>query len=196
MQHNLVKEMVESVLRDHHKHEWSIQGLGMLRTYLSASLRLHVWNEEARVAGASTMHTHPWDFTSYVVVGRMIDSVFQKARSGTLDGGEVFNHQMLRCGVGGGLVGSPDKVLLKSVGEGQHTAGLSYHRFASDIHSSAFDNGTVTLVKRVFKSDTEHAHVYWKGPAEWGSAEPRRATLEEVSAIVGFSFSKYFGDVT
>lgn len=42
----------------------------------------------------------------------------------------------------------------------------------------------MTLVRREFLPDTEHAHVFFKESDGWVSAEPRAATTDEVTAFV------------
>lgn len=188
----LVNDMTESVLRHWRRHQWSIQGLGMLRTYINPSLRLHIWSSDAQTKGASVMHTHPWDFESYVVAGCMADTTYREASHGGIYSRALYNRQVIKCGSGGGPVGSPESVYLEQVGVERYTAGQSYAHDAEDIHSSAFDNGTVTLVQRHFKEDTELARVYWDTDGRWGSAEPRVAVASEIAPIVEHSLETYF----
>jgi hypothetical protein len=62
--------------------------------------------------------------------------------------------------------------------------GDVYQQMASEIHESQPEDGTVTIMERPKGPDfTEHAFVYWdidRGPIGWVSAEPRRATHEQV----------------
>lgn len=54
---------------DGRRNDWSTQGLGMLRLYLSREVRLHVWHSAFRVPSVSDIHDHPWDFRSDIVCG-------------------------------------------------------------------------------------------------------------------------------
>lgn len=63
------KLLVKAVLEHAQVYTWQLQGLGMLRLYLNKATRLHVWHSGFSVPGASTIHTHPWDFKSEVVAG-------------------------------------------------------------------------------------------------------------------------------
>lgn len=45
--------MVQDVLEQPHRREWSLQGFGMLRTYLSFDMRLNIWNRQFRIPNVS-----------------------------------------------------------------------------------------------------------------------------------------------
>lgn len=188
MNHQIIKYMTSFILRNHDKFEWTIQGLGMLRVYITPELRLHVWHSSAREPGASVIHSHPWDFCSNVIAGCITDVRFRESADG-----KPHNKQVIRCGPGGGLEGDPQQVYLLPRTYRGYVAGKKYYALAEDIHYSTFDDGTVTLVNRTFKQDTEHAAVYWPEGEEWGTAEPRIATPKEVKLICESSLDKYFG---
>ncbi len=59
--------------------EWSLQGFGMLRLYLSKEVRLHVWDDRYAVKNVTTIHTHPWHFRSTVLFGELTDVLYQGA---------------------------------------------------------------------------------------------------------------------
>lgn len=183
----LIKPLVAFILRNHENHDWTIQGLGMLRVYLSDELRLHIWHSHAQVPEASVIHTHPWDFCSNVIAGCVTDVHFKERNVG-----RPYHKQLIRCGEGGGLEGEPKDVRLGAGKYKVYTEGDKYYMLADQLHYTQFDNGTVTIVKRTFKEDTEHAAVYWPEGGEWGTAEPRKATPEEVKLICEDSLRKYF----
>ena len=89
--------------------QWSVQGLGMLRTYITKELRLHLWNPALEAPGASKLHTHPWDLHSVVLSGQIVDTVYRSRPFGT----PTHWRQRLRCGVGGCLVDAPDTTRLE-----------------------------------------------------------------------------------
>ena len=158
---------------------WSYQGFGMLRYYITESRRLHIWNPSRRVDAVSDVHTHPWNFRSTVLCGALVDRVFVER-----EGVSPFMRQTIACGEGGGLVGDPCPVELAQSRSTLHAEGASYSHPASAIHrSEILEPGTVTVCVREFLEDTEHAFVYWPRREEWGSAEPRPATLEEIDAF-------------
>ena len=170
-----LQELVRSALegeRENPTRKWTLQGLGMLRTYVdeAETMRLHIWDSRFAVPGVSEMHTHPWDMVSRVVSGEVYNRKFVPT-----DGGYPYMRQKLLCGAGGGLCGVPERVEL-STGKGELVLpGESYSQAWHEIHVSEPADGTVTLIRRVFGSDRDHAYVFWPEGEEWVSAEPRQA---------------------
>ena len=195
MKDRVIKKLVEDLLTHPERQEWTLQGFGMLRCYLSPEVRLHVWDSRFKWPGVSELHTHPWDFNSLVVAGVVHNHRFVETIEGAHQGsGQQIPRmrQTIRCGEGGGLVGDPAPVFLAEQPTETFREGETYTQEASEIHRSVPEDGTVTLVEREFREDTEHAYVYFRG--EWGTAEPRPATPEEVEAILGYSLSRWFTD--
>jgi hypothetical protein len=169
--------LVKAILEHPDYYNWSLQGLGMLRLYLATDLRLHVWDSRFAFPGASPIHNHPWNFDSYVVKGTIRQERFHEVT----EGGEVFNYSTLQCGPGGCLVTEPQKIWLARGITEIYGPRQIYSQTANEIHWSQPDDGTVTLVHRIFnREDVDHANIYWPENEEWGSAEPRPATREEV----------------
>jgi hypothetical protein len=194
----LVRDLVRDLLereRDaasvgEHVRDWSLQGLGMLRTYLDPgrTLRLHVWDGEFQAPGVSQMHTHPWDMESYVVSGHITNTKFQQEAPGY---GYGYSRQTILCGEGGGLEGEPEEVWLTPAVREEIGAGGVYRQTADEIHVSSPEDGTVTVVRRVFGSDRDRAYVFWPKGTEWGSAEPRAATGAEVNSICARALARW-----
>lgn len=181
-----------SVIFDHPgEFEWTLQGFGMLRTYLSKTLRLHVWHSEYAVPDVSLVHTHPWDFESLVVCGRILNTRFEQVAE---DEGIPYQYSTIKCGAGGGMRSDPVPCGLLSHGIEEICAGEIYQQKANEIHFSNPDDGTITLVDRTFHADTEHAKVFWPAGQEWVSAEPRPATSREVENILTAAWSKFRED--
>lgn len=200
MTNSLLKQSVQFILEHATSFSWSLQGLGMLRLYLSQSLRLHVWNSEYAVPNVSRLHTHPWNFDSYVVAGNLTNNRYQQVAIDELPQGQLriikrpwveFYRQQILCGPGGCLMDDPTKVFLEHVGAEHYGYGCTYGQEASEVHDTVAANGTVTLVTRQFLPDKDHAYVYWND-GEWVSAEPRPATSEEILAITQHSLATYF----
>jgi hypothetical protein len=185
----LTKALVKNLLENPHDNEWSIQGLGMLRTYLAPETRLHVWSQVASVEAASKMHTHPWDFESLIVSGRVCDFNCREITQYE-GGGTRMRKQTIRCGEGGGLIGEPEDVRISVWPPKAYTEGQTYSHKAEDIHYSVPEEGSVTIIQREFREDTEHAFVYFNG--EWGTAEPRPATDGEIVAVCGSALERWF----
>lgn len=180
---NTTKLLVKKILEKPLGHDWSIQGFGMLRLYLADELRMHIWNSKKMVEDVSLIHTHPWDFVSEVVVGQITNVRYTESTPGTPFS---LKHQYakIRCGVGGGIAKGElqaergEKWLVAQDRE-IYSIGETYTQSANEIHRSEPKDGTVTIVRRYFKSDPDHAYVFWDH-GDWVSAEPRKATDEEV----------------
>ncbi len=182
------------VLRNWGRYEWTLQGFGMLRTYISKEVRLHVWNSKFMVPNVTTIHDHPWHFESLVVAGAIVNTRYDvRPVMGQYDEWrlrEPFIRSQIVCGPGGGN----DAASLRARGERVwliqpglptcYKAGATYRQRADEVHHTSYVDGTVTLVRREFLPDTEHAHVFFKESDGWVSAEPRAATADEVTAFV------------
>jgi len=191
--HSTIRLLIRKILERPHNHDWSLQGFGMLRLYLSDSLRLHVWDETFAVPGVSIMHTHPWDFTSTVIAGYITNRIYRQV-DGTVPNVEWCMRQLIKCGVGGGPCESntPEPCHVKLHKAKTYVEGQRYAERSEQIHTSHPVRGTVTLVKRSFKQDTEHAYVYWPYGGKWISAEPKPARKEQVESIASYSLREWF----
>lgn len=189
----LVKKILERSLDG--SGGWSLQGLGMLRMYLSEEVRLHIWDSRYAVPNVSRLHDHPWSFQSYVVAGQLANQRYsERSQSLVSHTKSVFCVQQLKCGPGGGLIGEPSVLALFPEPIEVMQAGCAYRQAASEIHDTIPEDGTVTIITRTFPlgRDREHARVFWPYGTEWVSAEPRRATPEVVEDIVSYSLQRWF----
>lgn len=150
----------------------------MLRTYLTKEIRLHVWDSRYAVKDVSLLHDHPWDFTSVVVSGQLMNARYVEDPRG-----DQYEYGTIQCGPGGGRRSDTKKITLRGVLPDVVLSGEAYTQKADEIHRTYFLDGTVTLVERTFRPDTEHARVFWPVGLEWVSAEPRPATPGEVAEI-------------
>lgn len=203
---NLLQALVKPILENPLDRSWSLQGLGMLRTYLDEDHvhRLHVWTiDVANEIGASELHTHPWDFHSEVVAGVVCNTRFKPWPINIAGQGElpmkIWQVQKIKCGEGGCLVGEPSTVELCEGLEERYgndkpntVYPCRYEQKAGEIHRSKPLDGTVSIITRHFNSDTEHAYVYFPQDEEWISAEPRPATDDEIVKITRNSLEKWF----
>ena len=69
--HSLSKQLVKAILKSPYELKWSVQGLGMLRTYLSDEVRLHIWDRRLQIPQVSPLHDHPWHLDSEIVAGEL-----------------------------------------------------------------------------------------------------------------------------
>jgi hypothetical protein len=197
--HGLIKATVGTILANASQYEWTLQGLGMLRIYLGdKDLRLHVWDDRFAFPAVSEMHTHPWDFESYVVAGIVENYRFKSVakvppHKDNLQSAEAFMRQSIFCGVGGGLTEEdPEKVWLVKQPRELYRESDIYTQKANEIHVSVPRRGTVTIVRRHFLEDEDHAYVFWPHGEEWVSAEPREATPNEVESIARNALATWF----
>lgn len=153
---------------------WTIQGFGMMRTYLpyapnAKRFRLNVWDARLAVPEVSMMHDHPWDFTSWVINGKFQNVRFVEDHFN----GDEYKYMTIMCGECGGAKSEALSIRLRALPAESYGAGSIYHQDASEVHVSGYDDGTVTLNDRV--GDTEHARVFWPAGLEWVDAKPRPA---------------------
>jgi hypothetical protein len=183
----ITKTLVKNILENPGRYEWSVQGLGMMRTYISRELRLHIWDDRLEVPGASRIHDHPWSFVSYVVAGAIRNNVFIEDRAGL-----PYKSVLIHCGAGGCVKSDPVDVKLHHLMSTVYEEGRSYSQNHDELHDTSAERGTVTLVERYFdKEDTDHAKVYFPAYQEWGSAEPRPATKEEIEMVISNALKRF-----
>jgi hypothetical protein len=169
--------------------DWSIQGFGMLRTYLDTEQahRLHIWDAARANEEVSTIHDHPWDFTSRLYSGTLTNVRFIEDETA-----QLYQGARIRCGVGGGLVDDGPAELhgLREEADGLYLPGDTYSMEAPELHESLPSAGAVTVISRTFKGDRDHARVFW-ATGDWVTAEPRKATPAEVLAFTKLALSRW-----
>jgi hypothetical protein len=184
----VVRALVLKVLDRAQAYEWSLQGFGMLRTYCPESdIRISIWHNELRTPGVSLIHTHPWNFQSFVAGGRIHNHKYWEASILGHDKALHYWRCIVKAGEGGGLEGVPQAVWLVPEGAEDHGPNVTYGQRHSDIHKTEFLDGTVTVCQRTMPpavSDRDRAFVYWPQGESWVSAEPRPATGLEVAHAV------------
>lgn len=183
-----LKATIKQILEKAEHYEWSLQGFGMLRLYLTKETRLHVWSDSHTVPNVSDIHDHPWNFRSTVVAGELRNYRFTPVERGA----SRFLTRRILCGPGGCVMGEPAYVNLYEGVREIYFEGDDYYQGASEIHRSEPIDGTVTIITRAFLDDSDHANVFWRPGEEWVSAEPRPATPEEIKAITGNALRMWF----
>jgi hypothetical protein len=203
-EHERTKLLVQTILSHPYQYEWTAQGLGMLRMYLAPHLRLHIWDMRPTagliVPDASPIHDHPWDLESYIVAGLMqqrrfkivtspfgVDPLYDPTKEY-----EILKYTTIECGKNAHCTSEP-KIALVERGEIENIReGDQYTQVHDEIHESFPVSGTVTIVRRTFLEDTEHARAFWRGK-NWVSAAPRPATNEEIDKVCGYALREHFG---
>lgn len=189
-----LRPLVVSALQDD-RRQWTVQGFGFLRTYFGPPaqpkrFRLNLWHTRFTVPNVSTIHDHPWDFTSVIVAGKFGNQRYG-ARGTSSQDSPTHHFTTIKTGEGGGLEKSEVRdVTLVPYHREHFVPGDVYGQKADEIHETLFADGTVTLNERV--GDTEHARVFWPFGSNWVDAIPRVATRNEVSDTVLYSLREWF----
>lgn len=190
-QFRIMRELVKSILENPLDcgREWSLQGFGMLRLYLSPTLRLHVWSQEHVVQNVSTIHDHPWDFSSFVLSGRVDNRRLQEVPHGK----PTHFKRTIKCGPGGHAMPDETKVCLVADPLEIVRAGEAYGQLAAELHCSQPSHGAVSIIERLRPAgrDPDLATVCYPLGTEWVSAEPRPATRAEVFEITDAALSRW-----
>lgn len=160
--------------------DWEIQGFGMLRTYLTKDVRLHIWFSSLKTEQVSTIHNHPWDFTSLVLAGCIANTLFVEGEPGEA----THDRATILCGANAEIKSVIEPVRLRALSTEEIGAGQSYEQTANEIHDTKYLDGTVTLIERHPKKDPDHARVYWERGGVWVDAKPRKADPSEVGNII------------
>lgn len=152
----------------------------MLRLHVSDEVRINLWHSRYRVEDVSMIHTHPWDFKSWVVCGELANIKYEQTEAA---GFKDYSWATIKPGPAGGMMETAaDIIRLRPVIE-LVDAGKSYSQRHSEIHQSHPKDGTVTINCRQ-RVGEDVASVFWEKGREWVSARPRPATGVEVADIL------------
>lgn len=152
-----------SVLGHAHEFRWSVHGIGMLRTYPVAgnkTWRINLWHSSLRIPGISSLHTHPWDFASYILAGRIGNVRYLENRNAQA---KTHLRRQIECGDAGCVIGEDEYTSLTAINPVEvYRAGGQYIQHASEIHATSFDDGSITLNKRApYTGNGVPAVIYW-----------------------------------
>ena len=191
----LVEKILRSsvIMRESPTSKWQFQGFGWLRLQLTDTLRLHVWDSREAVANVSVIHDHPWNFSSQVVAGCMHNQRYAVLSAIEMQGRQP-THMVAKIRPGENLkmLTEAEPCILVPAAEHEVIApGQIYVQRADELHHSMPVPGTVTICDRL-RVGEDVARVCWPYGTEFVSAEPRRATPQEVERIITFSLNKWF----
>lgn len=178
----LTRPLVKKMLSRPEMFDWTIQGFGMVRAQFGSGeagdddLRLNIWHRRFRTPDVSDIHTHPWDFSSEVLAGRLYNVVYKThTKSATL-----YTSQKLIPGPNGGLLSTPRDIGLAQDRIMTLDRGDTYFQDRRCIHQSNWEqDGTVTVNRRI-RVGADEAWVFWPKGGEWVTAKPRTAKEAEV----------------
>lgn len=156
-------------------YEWRGHGIGMLRTYLDEekTIRLNLWHHRLLVPGISTLHTHPWYLTSSVVAGRIGNVRWLRNPQA-----DKFMEGRINCIEFAGIEGEPVEVGLERQETEWYGPGTGYKQEPAEIHSTEFEDGTATIMRRQGEH-MAYASVFWRVGEEYGDAT-RDVTTEDI----------------
>lgn len=185
-----MKQLIAPILERPDQFDWTLHGLGMLRTYLDPNTRLHIWSAGEAIARDSGLHNHPWDMQSWVIAGRMINTRFIEHRDG-----ELMNTGLVRCGPAAPLnmtLEDVDQRRLLALPSETLLEGSCYSQRAAEFHVSEPDDGTVTLMRKEPHADVCQARIAWPANNEWISADAYPASVDEVERITQNALQRWF----
>lgn len=178
---------VKSILETAVSFQWSLQGMGMFRLYLSRDVRIHVWDKRFAVPHVTMIHDHPFDFESTVLWGSLMDKVYIEKPGFPVN----YTKQTIICGEDARTDSEEIGVHLQLQEASIYKTGDRYQHEHMTLHETVPEDGTVTLVVRRFKEDTERARVYYPVGTKFVSAAPRPATDEEIAAMALKALERY-----
>lgn len=188
-------QALASAILHHANHfEWSLQGMGFIRLHLVGHCRLHVWDKRYRVPGVSMIHDHlQWALNSTILSGELVNRIYRENSVQDFGVSQPYLVATIKPGMGCYFKSEPHLTHLSPMLLPERLLPGDTYRQAPDvIHETDAIDGTVTIIRKEPTPD-DSARVFWPAGTEWGSAEPRRATPDEVADIVGRALTRWTG---
>lgn len=169
------KVLVQNILERARNYTWMFQDIGLLGLRLDEhrEYRLHVWAPD-RCSGQAVIHDHPFDFVSKIIAGELTNVRYEEDPAG-------IKYLRERYSPGNEDRRTTDMVQLCAKSE-TYREGDEYGQAAHELHDSHQLPGTVTIIRRTFRSVNELT-VCRAEDAPWVSGAPRPATPQEVEDI-------------
>lgn len=168
------------------KYKWEIQGFGMMRTYISKNTRLQIWLKDFIIPNVTDIHTHPWDFESFIYQGWIKNNIFKEYNLNDQVSEEWFQYD--RCLILTGelaYVKERIPIILKPQGKFEYFQGETYLHRKNIPHKIDFIDGTITILTKSNIHEDSLAYSFVKGVNnEWVSAAPRVATEKEILQFI------------
>jgi hypothetical protein len=172
MTETLSKALVLTMLQHAEDFPWRMQDIGLMSLRLDdrREYRLHVWDPSYWV-GEPPIHDHPYDFTSTIIAGELINTRYEVDSSGD-------EYVRFLYSPGAESERRSDKVRLSSTAT-TFTGGDDYRQLAHELHASWQQPGTVTAIRCSWVEASELT-VCVRDEESWQSAQGRDATHEEI----------------
>lgn len=192
MNQDALKSLTREILTAPFRYDWTVQGFGMLRCYLPGDVRLNIWDANLMYDPKPSMiHDHPWDFRSVIIAGELSNRIYEVGPE-TWSMGMPMWERRLKPGMGTQKLGDDKKVVLRQSGGGIYGPGQSYSQKWNEVHETSYLDGTITINFRSRGDRPDVARVYYAKDSQWETAEPRKASKEEVAATCGRSLEFWF----
>lgn len=171
----LDRVLVRNILDHAHEFPWVMQEIGLLGLRLDdhRCYRLHVWAPD-RSPGPPVIHDHPFDFSSQVVFGEIVNTRYTEDPAGT-----EYLRERYVPGCEDGR--TADRIRLTGRPE-RYRAGDEYRQGAAELHDTRQLPGTVTVIRRSWTAAASLTVCRPPG-TPWVSGTSRPATAGEVGAI-------------
>jgi hypothetical protein len=172
MHETLSKALVLAILQHAEDYPWRMQDVGLMALRLDdrREYRLHVWDPTYCVEDPP-IHDHPYDFTSTVIAGELINIRYEEDPAGD-------EHVRFRYSPGAEGERKSDTVRLSSTTTTLN-AGDQYGQIADELHASWQQPGTVTAI-RCSWVEAPVLTVCVRDASSWRSGQGRDATHEEI----------------
>ena len=185
MGHALEQTLVRNILEHAADYPWRIQNIGVLALRLDdrRRYRLHVWDSVDAI-GDPPVHDHPFDFTSTVIVGELVNTRYVEDPGGREYLRERYSpgNEDDRRADTVRLVGSPETL----------RAGDAYRQRAHELHDSRQVAGTVTVLRfEPAVDDRLELTVCRRPDTAWVSGHARPATPDEVRCITAAALALF-----
>ena len=172
-----MQSQVLDILEHALDHPWRVQDIGVLALWLDGdrTTRLHVWSPDDATS-EPLVHDHPFDFTSAVLAGELVNTRFVEDPAGQ-------EYVRERYAPGNEHARRADTVRLVGTSETLR-AGDRYRQVASQLHASEQVPGTVTVLHfdAVF-DDLPELTTCRRPGTPWVSGRARTPTPAEVQRI-------------
>ncbi len=175
MNHPLNQALVRTILEHAADYPWRSQGIGLLALRLDdrREHRLHVWDPGACISDPP-VHDHPYDFTSEIVVGELINTRYVEDPSG-----DEYRRERYRPNDENDRRNDTVRLVGNSTTFGP---GDRYHQRAAELHDSHQTPGTVTIMRCDWR-DRPELTVCLRPRAPWVSGQAQPATDDEIKRI-------------